>query len=125
MKRHPDKMTNMMIIEEFFKKNNFEIPRIFIQDKIGTKYATYTIEKDYLFKFVKKMSVLKGVIQKNFFEPEDFEVNSSDSEDLENYSSDDDSEREPRGDSPKRKNMKRLSNQPTTPLFQSILDMRS
>lgn len=47
------------------------------------------MEKDYLFNFVKKMSVLKGVIQKNFFEPEDFDVNSSDSEDLENYSSDD------------------------------------
>ena len=77
----------MDIIEEFFKKNNFEMPRIFIQDKIGSKYATYSIKKDYLFEFVKKMSVLKGIIQKNFFTPEDFDIDSSDSDENDENSS--------------------------------------
>jgi hypothetical protein len=82
----------MVIIEEFFKKNNFDMPRIFIQDKISTKKFNvhYQLEKDYLFKFIKKMSVLKGHIRKNFFFPEDFEIDSSDSDENDNYSSDDD-----------------------------------
>jgi len=42
--------------------------------------SKYQIKKDYLFLFVKKMSVLKGAIKKNFFKPEEIEVYTSESE---------------------------------------------
>jgi len=64
----------MHIIEEFFKKNNFDIPRMFLEEPIGTKFVKYQLKKDYLFDFVKKMTILKGEISKNFFKPENFEI---------------------------------------------------
>ena len=41
MKRHPTRVRGMNVIEEFFKKNNFEMPRIFVEDKISTKQVKY------------------------------------------------------------------------------------
>jgi hypothetical protein len=52
----------MEIIEEFFKKNNFEMPRQFVEDEIGTPYVKYKIKSNYLFEFAKKMTVIKGEI---------------------------------------------------------------
>ena len=76
IKRHPHEVSDMAILEEFFKKNNFDEPQTLIE----SMRSKYQIKKDYLFLFVKKMSVLKGAIKKNFFKPEDIEVYTSESE---------------------------------------------
>lgn len=76
IKRHPHEVADMTILEEYFKKNNFDEPQTLIESMRNK----YQIKKDYLFSFVKKMSVLKGAIKKNFFKPEDIDVYTSESE---------------------------------------------
>ena len=60
--RHYRLIHNMSVCEEFFKKNNFEIPHQLVTDSTFCSDLFYSVPPDYLFQFVKKMTEFRGLL---------------------------------------------------------------